>query len=116
MSLFQMTATRTYKKHMKHASDLFWIPPNGGEEVRHWEFDETYHEIGSSAFQSDDPQEAINGIFLQRSNKMSGSAFTTDNDMSEQLPGRPFRRSFLTFPLGFCAEIRRTETKGPGMF
>jgi hypothetical protein len=119
-SFSHMTTGKTYKKHMKHASDLFWIAPNGSGDVYHWQFDRSYHQTEVAVFQSDDPQEAINDVFVRRTNEEPQDGSTTDSEMVETVPQISFRRAFLTFPPGFCSEIRRTESRcrqiSPGPF
>jgi hypothetical protein len=46
----QMNRPKTYKKHMKHASDLFWIPKDSNVPASHWQFDESYSVVHHEEF------------------------------------------------------------------
>jgi hypothetical protein len=100
---------RKYKKHMKHASDLFWVPSNGQGEVAHWQFDESYQSSQFQEFSSKNPEQSIRDIFTQRSSRVSDSVSTIDPVSIESVQNNPSTRSFLSFPDGFCRDIRRTE-------
>jgi hypothetical protein len=107
-----MTA-RAYKKHMKHATNLFWIPRSGDDPMKHWQFDSSHHLIAHQDFQSEAPEQTIEQYFSGISSHGSENGPTTDSDVTEAIPRESVRRTFLALPDGFYRDLYRAETIPP---
>jgi hypothetical protein len=115
-SLFKMDRPRTYKKHMKHATDLFWIPKDESNQAIHWRFNEGYSVARREEFPCEEADDMIRKTFESYDGNVRSSESLTDSPLSPEidvieLPTN--RRQFLAFPNGFWSDLQATESQAP---
>jgi hypothetical protein len=114
-----MSRPRTYKKHMKHATDLFWLPRDSRDSGVHWTFDESYSVTKHEAFtgeSSDDYMHSREDRTFPVPTFTSESTSETENTGSGGEQERSaYRRIFLEFPDGFWSDMYASESHAPSI-
>jgi hypothetical protein len=116
-----MNRPLTYKKHMKHASDLFWLPRDSCDASIHWKFDEGYSVVKREQCTTDEIRDFSHSkcaafsdgslpvpIFHSESN-----SDIENTDFGESPERTSSRRVFLPFPDGFWSDVYSRESHGP---
>jgi hypothetical protein len=109
-----MNRPKTYKKHVKRATDLFWNPKNGSDPGLHWQLDDSYSVINCSTVQMDH-MDTMKTCYSQE----TPTAFPLPDFKGvprsewDTMETTQYRRPFLPFPDGFCADLHASEFRGP---
>jgi hypothetical protein len=105
-----MSVLRTYKRHIKPATDLFWIPADGNGEIQHWQFDDQQQLIHRETFRTDDPDQTIGRLFAGRVDCSLGNESLVNSESNALLSTKAERCTVLQFPVGFSLDIGRTAS------
>jgi hypothetical protein len=115
---FFMNRPKVYNKHMKRATDMFWIPKDGASTGVHWQFDEQYSVMRQNNFRIEERDEVMRSAFCHEEKRdlpvpLFQSEQTTDSDWNETIERRSTGRSFLAFPDGFWTDLYHSESHIP---
>jgi hypothetical protein len=116
-----MNRPQAYKKHMKHASDLFWLPRDSCDRGVHWRFDEAYSVMKREQCTSDEIDDCLHSrsttyddgslpIPIFRSEPTSDIANTGFGESRERSSSS---RVFIPFPDGFWSDVYSRESRAP---
>jgi hypothetical protein len=111
-----MSRPTSYKKHMKHASDLFWASSTDSSPAIHWRFDESYNVVKSEELPHCDMNCMIQKTFAPATPRcLPVPRFepetSSDSDCFAGVTEcNSSSRSFLAFPDGFWSHLHSTET------
>jgi hypothetical protein len=116
-----MKRPTTYKKHMKHATDLFWLPRDSSDSGIHWTFDESYSVVKRQECSRDAIDDAIHSRFSICDDDalpvpILGSESTGDTysmNFGERRESSSHHRAFLPFPDGFWSNVYSSESHAP---
>jgi hypothetical protein len=110
-----MAQPKAYKKHLKRASDLFWMPPDDSTPMSHWKFDESYSVVKREQFRRQELPSVIEREFTALALHpfpvpQFEQATVSDADSLDRSADQPhLTRSFLPFPNGFWSELHSNE-------
>jgi hypothetical protein len=116
-----MSRPKTYKKHMRPATHLFWFPKTEHALGIHWRLDADYSILTRDEFDSCDADDVMRNAFsndgeLYEAPPTATSDGTSNTDAidSGDHSGPPRHpREFLVFPDGFCASLRSGKSQVP---
>jgi hypothetical protein len=115
-SFLKMDRPKIYKKHMKHATDLFWISKDQSDQAAHWHFDETYSVTQCEEFSCKMTDDMIRKTFESCDENVRGCELTMNsvfNSGIDAIEKPTYCRQFLTFPNGFWSDLQATESQVP---
>jgi hypothetical protein len=111
-----MNRPKSYKKHMKHATDLFWASSTDSARVIHWRFDGGYAVVKREELPQCDLDCMVQKAFSPAApGGFPIPTFEPDGTLdSGCFNGRPESnapsRSFLPFPDGLWSQLHSTES------